>query len=139
MAYLDAPSTVGFNADAALDVALDVTDGPVHSFVEYNQETFTILYVSDSTLEQYEDREQMLSHFEEIHSYVHVDVVEHGLFTENLFPIAEEVRYMATAMDFLTVVRIYVGDEGLFLAVDPDENVQPLVAAIRDAIGNDID
>jgi hypothetical protein len=34
------------------------------------------------------------------------------------------------------MVRIYYEDEGLFLALDHDEPVEPIVRAIGEAVGN---
>ncbi|MFC7045621.1 hypothetical protein ACFQH6_09580 [Halobacteriaceae archaeon GCM10025711] len=137
MALTNPSTVVSFDADGAREAALDAVEGTLYSVVEYDARAFNPLYVSDATLETYGDREQMLAHFEEIHSYVHVDFMEHRLFTDNLFPVADHVEYITTAMDFMQLVRVYVGNEGLFLALDPDESVQPVVAAIRGAIGDD--
>jgi len=41
------------------------------------------------------------------------------------------VEYITTSMDFLKILRVYVGDDGLFISVDPAEPVVPIVDAIK--------
>ena len=57
------------------------------------------------------------------------------LFTDDLFPVAESVEYIVTAMDYLTLLRVYVDREGVFLALGPEEPVEPVVAAIEEVVG----
>lgn len=130
----NASELVDFDADAALEAALATVDGPLYSFVEFNVESFNPLYVADETIAMYEDEQQMLAHFEQMHDYVNLDFTEITLFTDNLLPVADEVRYKTTAMDVMKIVRIYRGHDGLFLALAPGEPVEPLVTAIADAI-----
>lgn len=134
MPWRNASELVDFDADAALEVALATVDGPLYSFVEFDVESFHPLYVADETLAMYEDEQQMLAHFEEMHDYVNLDFTEIKLFTENLLPVADEVRYKTTAMDVMKIARIYRGHHGLFISLAPEEPVEPLVTAIADAI-----
>ncbi|MFB6354516.1 MAG: hypothetical protein ABEJ92_10575 [Halobacteriales archaeon] len=127
-------AVVEFDADAALEAAHETASGTLRSFVEFDGDTFNPMYVDDSTLAFYDDEDEMLDHFAQLHSYVYLDLAEIDLFTEELFPVAERVEYITTAMDFFKMVRIYRGDEGLFLALDHDEPVEPLVAAIDEGI-----
>ena len=98
---------------------------------EYDAERLNLLYIDDATREMYPSEEVMHDHFETIHSYVHVDFAESDLFTDELFPPAETVEYIVTAMDFLTILRVYRGDVGIFLSVSPDEPIDPLVEVVR--------
>lgn len=122
---------VSFDADAALADARDAVDGTLFAFVEYDDDEFNPLYVDDATLTFYDDEHHMLAHFEEIHSYVHVDFMEMEMFVDDLFPVADRVRYITTAMDYMTLVRVYADREGVFVALAADEPVQPLVAAVE--------
>lgn len=128
---------VDFDADAALDAALEVAEGAIYSFVEFSMEDFRTLYAADETLAMYESREHMEEHFGQIHDYVHLDFTEIDLFTEDLLPEATEARYIATGFDVITLVRIYRGNEGVFVAVGADEPVDPLVDAVRGATETD--
>lgn len=47
---------------------------------------------------------------------------------------ADRDRYIATAMNALTTVRFYRGQDGLFIALSPDEDVDALVETIEGAI-----
>lgn len=124
-----------FDAESVVDAALDAVVGPLYSLVEFDLRNWNDLYVADETREMYEDEEQMRAHFERIHDYVNLDFAERDLFTEDLLPSANEVRYKATTTDVMKFVRVYVdATTGLFLALDPDEPVVSFVAAIEDAI-----
>jgi hypothetical protein len=136
MPVRNASSVVDFDADAALDATTETISGTLRSFVEFDRETFNPLYVDDSTLAFYDDVDHMHAHFSQLHSYVYLDLAEVDLFTDELFPVAERVEYITTALDFFTMVRVYHGDEGQFLALDHDEPVQPLIEGITDAIAN---
>lgn len=122
------------DGEAAFEAVRDRVEGDVFTCVRYDAESFDVVHVAEATENLYEDREAMYAHFEEIHSYLHLDVNEMELFTEQLFPVANDVCYIATGLDAFTLVRVYAGEEGLFLSVEPDEPVEPLVAAVRETV-----
>ena len=122
---------VDFDADAALDAAREAVDEGVHLCVEYTTEEFETLYADETTLALYAgDPEAMDDHFEEVHSYVHVDFTEQDLFSD-LFRGAGEVRSLVTFMDHVALVRILVDQQGMFLTTDPDADVTAVVEAIE--------
>lgn len=117
---------------AALHEALsDAVEGTLRSLVEFDDDGFNVLYADDVTLSFYDSAEHMREHFEHIHGFVTLDHMEMDLFTGDLFPISEEVRYLATGLDIFTMVRVYVRDCAYFLALDPDEEVVPAVRALE--------
>lgn len=136
MAVQNASEVVEFDADAAFEAARGVVSGTLRSFVEFDGDAFNPLYVDDATLAFYDDEDHMLAHFSQLHSYVYLDLAEMDLFTQELFPVADRVEYITTTLDFFKLVRIYYDDEGLFLALDHDEPVEPVVRAIGGALGN---
>lgn len=136
MPVRNASEVVAFDADAACEAVQAAVSGTLRSFVEFDGEAFNPLYVDDSTMSFYEDEEHMRAHFSQLHSYVYLDLAEMDLFTDELFPVAERVEYITTALDFFKLVRVYYGDEGLFLALDHDEPVEPIVRAISGALEN---
>lgn len=126
------PTVVSVDAAAMREAIEETVDGPLRSLVEFDAEEFGVLYVDGLTLQFYEDEAEMRAHFEEIHSYVHADFTEKAFYTEDLFPVSDRVRYIATGFDVFTVVRVYFEDERLFVTVDRDEPVEPIVEAIED-------
>lgn len=120
-----------FDADRVRQVVQETVSGPLHAFCEYDTESFRPLYLSDETVSIYESRDAMLEHFEKIHTNIHMDFMQSKLFRNTLFPDAERVEYITTSMDFLKILRVYVGDDGLFISVDPAEPVVPIVDAIK--------
>lgn len=126
---------VGIDAAEAVEAAADV-DGTLHSLVEFNHRRFNTLYVSEATRGLYDSDEEMTAHFERIHDYVNIDFTEAELFTNDLFPMADRVRYKATALDVLTIVRLYLDDQrGLFVAVERGDPVERLVNRLEDVAG----
>ena len=123
-----------FDADRVRQVVRNTVSGPLYAFCEYDTESFRPLYVADETIAMYDSKAAMLEHFEKIHANVHMDFMQIELFRNTLFPDAERVEYIATAMDVMKILRVYVGDDGLFIAVDPDEPVEPIVDAIKETV-----
>lgn len=117
--------------EAMRDAAEDTVDGTLRSFVEFTDEEFELVYVDEVTRSFYDDDAHMMEHFEEIHSYVHIDFTETDFFTDRLFPVASDVRYHATSLDVFALVRVYFGDEGVFVALDHGEPIEPVVAALE--------
>ncbi len=77
----------------------------------------------------------MLGHFERLHTHVHMDFMQIELFRNALFPTAERIEYIATSMDALKLLYIYVDDDALLLALESDEPVEPIVAVIKGTLG----
>lgn len=124
---------IGPEAEEALEAVRDTVDGLLYSFTEFDPDAFNPMYVADETIEYYGDREAMLSHFEEIHSYINLDFTEQQLFSEGLFPDLGEVVYLTTALEDVKLVRVYWDRVGYYVAVEPDEPVVPIAAAITAA------
>ncbi len=133
MSISNTPEIVSFEADEVEAAVHEAAGDSVRSIVEYDREAFNALYVDEVTMSFYPDQQTMNEHFAEIHSYVNIDFTEIELFTEELFPISDRVRYLSTAFDTFTLVRIYFGDEGMFIALDPRQPVEPVVEAVEAA------
>lgn len=132
----NASEVVEFDADAACEAVQSTVSGTLRSFVEFDREAFNPIYVDDDTMSFYDDEDHMESHFDQLHSYVYLDLTEMDLFTDELFPVAQRVEYITTALDAFKLVRIYRGGEGVFVALDHDEPVEPVIGAVESAIGN---
>ncbi|USZ67745.1 hypothetical protein NGM10_13540 [Halorussus salilacus] len=131
MVVSEESTLVDFDADAALAAARDAGEGSVHLCVEYTVEEFRTLYADETTVALYAgDRAEMDAHFEEVHSYVHIDFTEKDLFGE-IFRAAGEVRSFVTFMENAALVRAIVGQQGLFLSADPDADVTGIVEAVE--------
>jgi hypothetical protein len=131
MPQLNESSIAEFDADAVWRAVREAVEGQLLSFTEFDREGLNVLYAAEETLDYYGSEAEMLEHFEEIHSYINIDFTEQELFTESLFPEAEQVEYLVTALDFVKLLRVYHGDVGLYIALEPDEPILPLVEAVR--------
>jgi hypothetical protein len=122
---------VDFDAEDALSAANDAIGAEnVFSCIVYDAETFRTVYVDPRVEGLYADTETRREHFEEIHSYVHLDFSEYDLF-EELFRDPEGVRAFVTYMGSLVAVRVVSEKQGLFLSVAPDAPVTKLVTAVE--------
>jgi hypothetical protein len=124
---------VEFDADAALAAARKVDSEGIRLCVEYTPEEFHTLYADDVTMALYGTHEEMSEHFEEVHSYVHVDFTEKDLFSE-IFRGAGEVRSFVTYMDHVVLLRFIEDQQGLFLSADPNADVTTFVEAVENEI-----
>ena len=123
---------------AALREALEeCLEGTPRSLVEFDGDGFNVLYADDATLSFYDSVEHMHEHFGEIHGFVNLDYAEIDLFTDELFPVSEEARYLVTGLDLFTLVRVYVDGCAYFVAVDPDEPVYPVVRTIERVVAGE--
>lgn len=134
MPFSNSSRIVDFDADRAVEALQDSVEGVLYSVIEFDDESFNILYVDDNTLAFYDDKDHMLDHFDKVHSHVYLDFTEIDLFTDAIFPIADHVDYITTSMDYMKIVRIYQDRQGLFVALDRGEPVQPLVDTVFEII-----
>ena len=133
MAVSENSTLVDFDADAALAAVREVNEDALHLCIEYTPETFRTMYADELTMSLYGDREEMESHFEEVHSFVHIDFSEKDMFGD-LFRGAGDVRSFVTFMDHVALVRVLVEREGLFFTLDPDSDVTAAVQAVEGEI-----
>ena len=121
------------DVDAALEALQAETDGPVYALVRFYPDDFEALYVDDATSDLYPGGSAMDDHFDRIFDYVGIDFAERALFTDVLLSGAGDVRYMTTSLDSIKVVRAYGYEAaGVFVAVDPEEAVPPLVDVVTE-------
>lgn len=121
----------GFDGDAVLDVLRSEVDGRIYAIIEFDEESFNPIYLDESVADSYRDRDHMMNHFEEVHSYALVDFSTKDLFSEAFFPQLGEVEYLVTGMTKAQFLRVYRGDEGLLVELERDEPIIPLVEAIQ--------
>lgn len=135
MAVTNTREIVGFEVEETVEMIRDQVDRTLYTVVEYDSDSFNVLFANEATVDLYDDEGAMMEHFERIHDYVNVDFAEIDLFTESLFPEAGRVDYLTTTMDHLKLVRVYSGRQGVLLGLTPDEPVEPLVGPLLDAMG----
>lgn len=131
---------VSFDVDAATAAIRDALDdgSDLHVVAAFTAEAYAIVHCDEFTRAFYADDEEMAGHFDRIHRYAGIDFSEIGLFVDELFPVGGGVEYVATGMEYLTIVRVYTGREGLLLTLDPGADVTTVIEAVRDAIDRDL-
>ena len=121
----------GDDTDPWLETLHGEVDGTLYSVVMFDPNDFDLRYISEETREMCPTEDAMYEHFERIFDYVGIDFAEKALFTDVLFSGSGRVQYMTTCLETVKVVRVYAGSEGVFLGVDPDEPVPPLVDVVE--------
>jgi hypothetical protein len=122
---------VGFDADAALAAARRAGGDGVRSFVEFTATEFRTLYVEDSILELYRDEDHLQEHYGQVLDHLNMDFLERDAYEQTLLPNAGRVRSIVTQMEELTLLRVLYGDEGLYIALDPDAPIVETTDAVE--------
>jgi len=117
---------VDFDAEAACTAVREVVGDDLLVCVVFTTDDHEILHVADGVRDLYGSEDRMRDHFEEIHSYVHLDFTERRLFED---VVGGGVRAMVTYMDQATLVRVVGEREGLFVTLAPDAPVTAVVDA----------
>jgi hypothetical protein len=63
-----------------------------------------------------------------------MDFLERETYEKTLLPNAGHVRANVTVMDRLTLLRVFVGDEGLYIALRPDSETRDVAEAVIEAV-----
>ena len=125
------------DAEVLAERLSEAVTGRLWTLVEFDEESFNVLYAPDETIGMYGSESAMREHFGEIHGFVNLDYMEMDLFTDELFPHSERVRFLASGLDLFTMVRVYVDQCGFFVGVDADEEVLPVVETVEAVVGGD--
>lgn len=128
------PSTlVRFDADAGLTAAYDIAGDSLRGCAEFTPSNYHILYLSEVVLDAYDDFSAFIDMADDyLHSIASTDRLERDVGSSN--PMMGVPRAFVTCLDAGVRIRIYNGDEGLFLTTDRDTAVMPLVDAVEDEI-----
>ena len=133
MPHSQASTLVSFDADAAVEAVRAAIAGDLQVAVEFTPDDHRTLYADDDVVDLYEGEGSMDDHFEDVHSYVHVDLTERQLFEDVVG--GGSVRAMVTYMDHAALVRVLAEREGLFVTVRPDADVTAAVEAAEAELG----
>jgi hypothetical protein len=134
MALTRDSTVVSFDADAALEAALDVIGEDLRVCSEYDMHDYRILYVADRLVDLIGSEEAIEELAEELHSYVHIDFIERELF-EEMAPTGGSVEAYVTRMEEIIIVRCLTDEEGVYFAlergVDLDAFLDAVVAEVH--------
>jgi hypothetical protein len=118
------------DVDAAIAGPRERSDGPLYTLVMFDPDDVEVPYVADRTYDRYPDEGAMLDHFERIFDYLRIDFAERARYTDVLLAGAADVMDMTTCLESVEAVRAYDDVTGVFMSVDPDEHVPPLVDVV---------
>lgn len=124
---------VEFDADAVLETVRAMAGDTIGVCVEYNTRSFNILYLEESLENRFEDLDELYEVGEDLHTTLFIDFTEQKLLND-FHPVLGEMRASVTYMSGLTMIRVIQEDEGLFLTIEPDAQVTPVIEAIEAAL-----
>lgn len=134
---IDEPSElVPFDAEAMVRAGQNVAGPTFAAFVEYHDRDLHPMYITDTLLGMYSNEEHMREHFWDIKSYYSVDQTERKVF-ERTLSMAGDARYVATQLEYATMVRIYQGEHGAWITFGPGAPVWETMEAIGDVLESD--
>lgn len=122
---------VSFDGDAAVEAVREAAGDGVLSVSAFTSDDFEILYVAEPVLELYRDEEHLHEHYDRVLSHLNMDILERDVYENTLLPNAGEVRGIVTYMEEMTLVRVIVGEQGLYVALDPDQSVRTVLDAVE--------
>lgn len=122
---------VSFDGVAALESTRDAVGDGLLSFVEFTSSDHTPLFVADSVVELYRDEAHLMDHYDRVLAHLNMDFMGRDAYEKTLLPNAGRVRAIVTRMEALILLRILAGDEGLYIALTPDANVQAVIDAVE--------
>lgn len=124
---------VDFDADAAVDAVDEVASDSMGVCAEYTPRSYNVLYLAPAVEAQFESLDELFEVGDDLHTTMSVDVVQRELF-DDYHPAFGEVRAFVTFFEGVVLVRVAVGAEGLFVALEPDSPVTPVVGAVEAAM-----
>lgn len=129
---------VDFDADAAVDAVKDVAGDSCGLCAEYNVRTYNVLFVNPVLEQQFESLDELYEVGDDLHTTLYVDFTQQELL-DDYHPAFGDVRALVTYLEGFVFVRVIVGTEGLFVALEPDSPVTPVVEAIETTLADATD
>jgi len=128
-------SLVSFDAETATERAHDVAGDALNTVVEYRGDEWQALFVASETVEKYGGLEETYEVTDELHRSLRLDLQERELYSDLLVDVGN-LRAFVLVFDDLTVIRYTMGQEGLYVALEPEANVRRVIAALRPVLSD---
>lgn len=128
-------SLVSFDAETATERAHDVAGDALNTVVEYRGDEWQALFVASETVEKYGGLEETYDVTDELHRSLRLDLQERELYSDLLVDVGN-LRAFVLVFDDLTVIRYTMGQEGLYVALEPEANVRRVIAALRPVLSD---
>jgi hypothetical protein len=131
MSHTKKSTLVAFDGDEARAAVHEAAGDSLLSVTGFTSDDFEILYVADAVLDLYRDRDHLHEHYDQVLSHLHMDIMERDVYENTLLPNAGAVRAIVTYMEEMTLVRVIVDEQGLYVALAPDQSVRAVVEAVE--------
>lgn len=124
---------VEFDADEVVDAIDRIAGDSMGLCAEYNVRSYNVLYLDPVVEGQFESLDELFEVGDDLHTTMYLDVIQRELLDE-YHPALGEVRAFVTFFEGVVFVRVFVGLEGLFVALEPDSPITRVVEAVEAAI-----
>lgn len=128
-------SLVEFDAETATERAREVAGDALNTVVEYRGDEWQALFVAADTVEKYGGLEETYDVTDEMHRSLRLDLQERELYADLLGDVGD-LRAFVLVFDELTVIRYTMGNEGLYVALEPEASVRTVIEALRPVLSD---
>ncbi|WP_435335539.1 hypothetical protein [Haloarchaeobius sp. TZWWS8] len=120
---------VEFDADAVAAFLRENLSSGLRAVVEYHGPDWNPLFITEEAIQRYGNEEAAFEVAEEIHRSLRLDLREDELYTDLL---VDAGRFSGFVLLFenLTIIRYTRGDEGMYIALDPNISARPVLDAV---------
>jgi hypothetical protein len=125
-----------FDAAAVGDAVADAAGDGLRAFVEYDERSYSVLYVRDDVVEEMGGEAAFGDVADELHADYSLDFTQQGLY-EEIYDTLGTVRAFVVVLDSATVVRVVGESEGLYVSLDPSVSVQAVLDAVEGVVGDE--
>jgi len=130
------PALTGFDARAVGDAVADATGDGLRAFVEYDEQTYNLLYIRDDVVGELGGQEAFGALADELHSDYRLDFTQQELY-EEIYGELGNVRAFVVVMDRATLLRFVGDDAGLYVSVEPSVSVQAVLDAVHEVVNGE--
>ncbi|WP_135852666.1 hypothetical protein [Halorussus salinus] len=125
------PHLTDFDTSSALSAVEEVAGDGLRAFVEYDDETYNLLYIAERVVQEFGDEATLEEFADRLHYNYKLDFNEREMYADLYGPLGELAAF-AVYLDDETLVR-YVGErEGIYVSVEPDVSANGVVDALTE-------
>lgn len=128
----NASRLVSLDADPVVERLLEDVPG-LRAVVEYRGDRYRPLYVSDATVEKYGGTATVDDVAARFHRSLYLDLREEDLYRDLLVDVGG-LRAFVLRFEGLTVIRYTDGDEGLYVGLDVEAAVPPVLDIVETTV-----
>ncbi|MCG1002995.1 MULTISPECIES: hypothetical protein [Halobacterium] len=124
------PATSEFDAAAVGEAVDDAAGDGLRTFVEYDEQTYELLYARDDVVGELGGPEGLSEIAEQLHADYRLDFTQQELY-EEMYGSLGEVTAFAVVLESASVLRFVGESEGVYVSLDRDVSMQAVLDAVE--------